>query len=31
MKITVDIPNKISHRDTRIASMETDRKGLKTR
>ena len=31
MKITVDIPDKIPHRDTHIASMEPDRKGLKAR
>lgn len=31
MKITISIPDKISHRDTHIASMEQDRKGLKAR
>jgi hypothetical protein len=31
MKITIDIPDKISHWDTHIASCETDRKGLKAR
>jgi hypothetical protein len=31
MKISVDIPDKISHRDTHIASMEMDCKGLKAR
>ncbi len=31
MKITIEVPDKILHRDTRIASMEEDRKGLKAR
>ena len=31
MRICIDLPEKISHRDTYIASMETDRKGLKAR
>lgn len=31
MRVTVDIPDKISHRDTHIASCETARKGLKVR
>ena len=31
MRIRVDIPDKISLRDTCIASCETDRKGLKAR
>ena len=31
VKVTIDIPDKISHRDTYIASMEADRKGLKAR
>jgi len=31
MKITVEIPDKIYHRDTHIVSRETDRKGLKPR
>ena len=31
MKITVHLPEKTFLRDTRIASMETDRKGLKAR
>ena len=31
MKITIDIPDKISHRDTYIVNMEPDRKGLKAR
>ncbi len=31
MKISVDIPDKISHRDTYIVNMEPDRKGLKAR
>jgi hypothetical protein len=31
MKISVDMPDKISHRDTYIVNMEPDRKGLKAR
>ena len=31
MRICIDIPDKISPRDTRIASMEKDGKGLKAR
>ena len=31
MKITVEIPDKISHRDTSIVNMEPDRKALKAR
>jgi len=31
MKISVDIPDKISHRDTYIVNMEPDRKALKAR
>jgi len=31
MKITVEIPDKVYHRDTCIASMEPDRKALKSR
>ncbi len=31
MKIVVDIPDKLSHRETHIASCETDREGLKAR
>ena len=31
MKITVNLPDRISHRDTHIASRETDRKALKSR
>ena len=31
MKIRVELPDKISHRDTHIVSNETDRKGLKAR
>ena len=31
MKVVVDLPEKISHKDTRIASCETDTKGLKQR
>ena len=31
MKITIDIPDKISHRDTYIVNMEPDRKALKAR
>ncbi len=31
MRITIEVPDKISHRETRIASVEQDRKGLKTR
>jgi hypothetical protein len=31
MKICVEIPGKISRRDTYIVNMESDRKGLKPR